>query len=156
MEILSIIGNIVIWSLFSIILAGIISTLVVNIILGIRVGDLVAEIETKQNAAIGILFKNVAAVFSGLLLIFTSEGFSASEGLLSDILWAVGGGLLTLIFAGILAFLLLNWLTRRRSPKETPLQYLRRELVQEQNEALTHILMAFLIVVGITVFGQVL
>ncbi|MBE3561596.1 MAG: hypothetical protein IMW89_20595 [Ktedonobacteraceae bacterium] len=156
MEILLTLGNVVLWSLLSIIIAGIISILIVTIVLGIKISDLITEIETKQNAAIGIIFKNVAAVLSGLLLIFTSTGFSSSEGLLSDILWTVGGGLLTLLFTGILGFLFLNWLSGKRASRETPLQYLRRELVLEQNEALAHIIMAFFIVVGITMIGQII
>jgi hypothetical protein len=154
MEIIITFGDILLWSLISIILAGIISILVVKIILGVRIGDLLAEIETKQNAAVGIIFKDIAAVISGLFLIFTSEGFTASTNLVQDILWTVGGGLLTLVFIGVLGFLLLRWLAGRKSLKETPIQYLRRELIQEQNQALAHIIMAFLIVIGITVIGQ--
>jgi hypothetical protein len=154
MEILTLFGNILLWSLLSIILAGVISILVVKIILGVRIRDLLTEIETKQNAAVGIIFKDIAAVTSGLLLIFTSEGFTSSTNLVQDLLWTVGGGLLTLVFMGVLGFLLLRWLAGRQSLKETPLQYLRRELIQEQNQALAHILMAFLIVVGLAVIGQ--
>jgi hypothetical protein len=154
MEILTLFGNILLWSLLSIILAGVISLLVVKIILGVRIRDLLTEIETKQNAAVGIIFKDIAAVISGLFLIFTSAGFTSSTNLVQDLLWTVGGGLLTLVFMGVLGFLLLRWLAGRRSLKETPLQYLRRELIQEQNQALAHILMAFLIVIGLAVIGQ--
>jgi hypothetical protein len=143
-----------VWSLFSIILAGVISILIVKILLGVRASNLIAEIETKQNAAVGIIFKDVAAVLSGLLLIFTSQGFSPSTNWVGDLLWTLGGGLLTLVFMGLLGFLFLKWLVGRRSSRETPLQYLRRELIEEQNLALAHILMAFLVVVGITVIGQ--
>lgn len=143
------------WSLVSILLAGAISLLVVKVILGVRISDLLAEIETKQNAAVGIIFKDIAAVLSGLLLIFTSNGFSnTSTTLVEDLLWTVGGGLLTLLLIGVFGYLFLRWLTGRRAVKETPLQYLRRELILEQNQALAHIIMAFLIVVGITVIGQ--
>jgi hypothetical protein len=154
MQIITTVGNVLVWSLLSIILAGMTTILVVKIILGVRIPDLLAEIETKQNAAISTIFKDIAAVLSGLTLIFTSTGFTPSTNLIGDILWAVGGGLLTLVLMGVLGFLFLLWLVGRRSLKETPLQYLRRELIQEQNQALADIIMAFLIVIGIAVIGQ--
>ena len=156
MQIVTTFGSILGWSLLSIALAGVISILVVKIVLGVKVSHLVAEIETRQNAAVGIIFKDIAAVLSGLLLIFTFAGFTPSTGLLEDILWTLGGGLITLVFMGALGFVLLRWLSSRHPLKESPLQYLRRELIEEKNEALAHIIMAVLIVVGITVIGQIL
>ncbi|HLZ56309.1 MAG TPA: hypothetical protein VKR06_05110 [Ktedonosporobacter sp.] len=156
MQFITTIGSILGWSLLSIILAAVISILVVKIVLGVKVSHLIAEIEERQNAAVGIIFKDIAAGLSGLLLIFTFAGLTPSTGLLGDILWTLGAGLITLVFIGVLAFLLLRWLAGRHPLKESPLQYLRRELVEEKNEALAHIIMAFLIVIGITIIGQIL
>ena len=156
MQIVMTIGSILGWSLLSIALAGVISVLVVKVVLGVKLSHLIAEIEERQNAAIGIIFKDIAAVTSGLLLIFTFAGLTPSSGLLGDILWTLEGGLTTLVFMAILGFLILRWLASRHPLKETPLHYLRRELVEEKNEALAHITMAVLIVVGITVIGQIL
>jgi hypothetical protein len=158
LKFLAIGGDILFWSLISIVVATIISLLVIRVILGIKFKDLLAEIETKQNAAVGIIFKNIAAVASGFCLVFASEGFTATPAtpFQEGILWATGGGLLTIVLMLLLCFVVLTLLARREHLKETPLRYLRRELVEEQNEALAHIIMALLIVVGISVIGQVI
>lgn len=150
------IGLALAWSLLGLFLAAIISLLIVRVILGIKFGAILAEIEDRQNAAVGIIFKDVAIAVTVLLFPFTTEGFSESSGIAEDILWVSIGGLTAALFFGILAFVLLRALAGRRHIQETPLRYLRRELIDERNPAFAHLLMACLLVVAITVLGQII
>lgn len=150
--------NILFWSLTSIVVATILSLLVIRVFLGIPLKNLLVEIEDKQNAAVAIIFKDIAAVCSGLCLVFASEGFTATEQshFLEGVLWTSIGGVTTLVLMVVFGWIIITLMARREHLKERPLQYLRRELVEEKNSALAHIMMAFLIVIGISVIGQVI
>lgn len=148
------IGLALLWSLVGLVLSSIFSLFITRVILGVRLRNLLVEIEDRQNAAVGVIFKNIAVVTSVILLPFVSDGFSPSEGFLIDILWMLGGGLVTVLIVTIIGYFILHALASRKHLQETAIGYLRRELIEEKNQALAHFIMAIFLIVTINVIGQ--
>ncbi len=135
----------VLWNILVWIPTLLISLLFIRVLLGVRLQELIVEIEEHQTAAIGAVFFWVSLGFSLLLSRTIADAPTQATASWGEAFGWFGVALLVsfLMFAlGLLA--VFGTLARRR--REPVLTYIRRELRQEHNLALSLIMGALFIV----------
>ena len=117
----------------------------IRLILGVRVRELVTEMEEHQTAAIGAVFFWVSLGFSLLLSrTIASPAVTADISWVQAFTWLAVALLVTLILFFLGVLVVFGSLARRR--REGLLAYIRREMRQEHNLALSFIMGALFIV----------
>lgn len=127
-----------------------ISLLFIRAVLGVRLRDLTEEIEEHQTAAIGAVFFWVSLGFSLLLSRTIASPAPVGDGTWGEAFsWLALAVLISLLLFGLGVLLVFGTLARRR--QEGLLTYIRREMRQEHNLALSFIMGAlFLVPVVVT------
>lgn len=121
--------------------------------LGLHPKKLVHEIEETQNTAVGAIFFIISltsALFIGVLASEPTPAGSDLEGLL----WVVGG-LLLAVFYTALMFVVAHRLMGREN-NESVYGYMRREIIIEQNAALSFFFGGLAVAPFIAVLYQIL
>jgi hypothetical protein len=95
---------------------------------------LIHEIEVVQNPAVGAIFFIVTLTASLFISQWAADPRSASGASGEDALWLIGGILVALITTGIV-FMIAHRVMGREND-ENVYQYLKRELIEEQNVSL--------------------
>lgn len=106
--------------------------------LGLPPKKLAFEIEDIQNTAVGASFFVIslaAALFIGLM---ATDGFTEDPSFLESTLWVVGGLLVAMIYTALL--FVIAHRAMRPSNNENAYQWIRRELIDEQNSSLAFFL----------------
>ena len=121
------------WNLAAFALTGIVSVLVMRFVFGLRLVDVVREVEDEHNAAVGAAFFTVA-LMSGLWFGKIGGDFSNQATVGEQIGWSIVGFVnATLVF--LAAFVLVfRVLCHKRGERLIP--YLRREAIVENNAAM--------------------
>jgi hypothetical protein len=120
------------------------SLIFIRITLGIRLRDLVGEIEHHQTAAVGAVFFWTALGFSMLISRAVADPPTAAANWMESLFWLVIGILIAMLIfvAGVL--FIFGLLARRH--QQTITAYIRRELRTEHNLSLSLIMGALFIV----------
>lgn len=135
-----IIWNVVVW-----IPTVLISLLFIRVLLGVRLQELIVELEERQTAAIGAVFFWVSLGFSLLLSRTVAEAPTQGSASWGEALTWFGIALLVSMLMFSLGLgAVFGSLARRR--RERILAYIQRELRQEHNLALSFIMGALFIV----------
>jgi uncharacterized membrane protein YjfL (UPF0719 family) len=122
-----------VWTFVSVIGSAVIAVLVLRLILGLSLGKILFEIEEDQNGGVG------AAFFS----VFTASGFLVGRMLQSPAvetsaaetaLWGAVALIVILVIFVFFNWIILGMVSKRKG--ERVLQYIRREVVDENNTAL--------------------
>lgn len=126
------------------------SLLFIRAVLGVRLRDLTEEIEEHQTAAIGAVFFWVSLGFSLLFSRTIASPAPGGDGTWGEAFsWLALAVLISLLLFGLGVSLVFGTLARRR--REGLLTYIRREMRQEHNLALSFIMGAlFLVPVVVT------
>ncbi|ASN82871.1 hypothetical protein [Deinococcus ficus] len=123
----------------------------IRLIMGVRVREIITEIEEHQTAAIGAVFFSVSLGFSLLLSrTIASPAVAMDTSWATAFTWLALALLVTLIlfFMGVLV--VFGSLARRRG--EGLLAYIRREMREEHNLALSFIMGALFIVPAVVTY----
>jgi len=135
-----IVWNFVVW-----IPTVLISLLFIRVLLGVRLQELIVELEEHQTAAIGAVFFWVSLGFSLLLSRTIAEvPTQGAESWGEALAWLGVALLVSLLMFGLGLAAVFGSLARRR--RERMLTYIQRELRQEHNLALSFIMGALFIV----------
>jgi ABC-type multidrug transport system fused ATPase/permease subunit len=126
-----------VWSILSIVVSQGTSVLLMAW-LGLPPSKLVHEIEEVQNSAVGASFFIVSLAVSFFIGMFTTAGFSESESLLIGAGWIAGALVLGWAFTWV-SFAVAHRVMGREND-ETVLDYIKRELILEQNASLAFFL----------------
>ena len=121
------------WNVAAFALTGVVSVLVMRFVFGLRLVDVVREVEDEHNAAVGAAFFTVA-LMSGLWFGKIGGDFSNQATVGEQIGWSIVGFVnATLVF--LAAFVLVfRVLCHKRGERLIP--YLRREAIVENNAAM--------------------
>lgn len=139
------------WSILSILIAqG--TSIAIMTILGLPPKKLIHEIEEVQNAAVGAVFFIVSITVAFFVGMFTTNGYTDAGGVLPGAAWIVGAFIMGMGFTWI-NFIVAHRVMGREND-ETVLDYIRRELVLEQNASLAFFLGGLSIVPFISVLFQ--
>ncbi|ACO47404.1 hypothetical protein DEDE109153_17145 [Deinococcus deserti] len=138
------------WNLAVWLPTALVSLLFIRAVLGVRMRELIVEIEEHQTAAIGAVFFWVSLGFSLLLSRTIADPVAAGGGTWAEAFaWLALAVLVTMLLFALGVFLVFGTLARRR--KESLLGYIRREMRHEHNLALSFIMGAlFLVPVVVT------
>lgn len=144
-SVLSLLLTEVAWNFVVWIPTALISLLFIRVLLGVRLQELIVELEEHQTAAIGAVFFWVSLGFSLLLSRTIAEvPTQGTESWSEALTWFGLALLVSLLMFGLGLAAVFGSLARRR--RERVLVYIRRELRQEHNLALSFILGALFIV----------
>ncbi|MEM6527684.1 MAG: hypothetical protein AAF653_05280, partial [Chloroflexota bacterium] len=122
--------------------------------LGLPPKKLVREIEVRQNAAVGASFFIISLAVSFFISQFVTNGQSETVSFLAGAGWITGAlalGTLLMWLSFIIAHNVMG-----RENNETVLDYIRRELIEEQNASLACFLGGLAIVPYISVIYQMI
>lgn len=123
--------------------------------LGLSPKRLVHEIEDVQNPAVGAMFFSISLAVALYIGIFFSSGYSTSETTFGQsALWFVVGLLIAHLYMILTLFIVHRLMDRKND--ENVYQYLRRELVEEQNVSLALFLGGLTITPFIAVVFQII
>lgn len=138
------------WNLAVWLPTALVSLLFIRTVLGVRMRELIVEIEEHQTAAIGAVFFWVSLGFSLLLSRTIADPVAPGGGTWAEAFaWLALAILVSMLLFALGVFLVFGTLARRR--KESLLVYIRREMRQEHNLALSFIMGAlFLVPVVVT------
>lgn len=127
-----------------------VSLLFIRAVLGVRVRELVTEIEQHQTAAIGAVFFWVSLGFS-LLLSRTIATPVPTDGTWAEAFtWLAVAVVVTLLLFTLGVLAVFGSLARRKG--EGVLRYIRREMREEHNLALSFIMGALFIVPAVVTY----
>jgi len=127
-----------------------ISLLFIRAVLGVRVRELVTEIEQHQTAAIGAVFFWVSLGFS-LLLSRTIASPVPTDGTWAEAFtWLAVAVVVTLLLFTLGVLVVFGTLARRQG--EDVLRYIRREMREEHNLALSFIMGALFLVPAVVTY----
>ena len=141
------------WSILSVIVAQGIS-IGVMWFLGLPPKKLVHEIEETQNPAVGASFFIISLAVSFFISQFVTNGYTEGESFIAGAGWIIGAlalGTLMMWLSFIIAHNVMG-----RENNETVLDYIRRELIEEQNASLAFFLGGLAIVPYISVIYQMI
>lgn len=102
--------------------------------LGLPPRKLVTEIEDVQNTAVGACFFIVSLAASIFISLMSTDGFTPDPTFAEGAFWVIGGLVVASLFTALL-FIIAHRMMGR-SNNESVYQYMRRELIDEQNAAL--------------------
>jgi len=139
------------WSVVSIAISQVTSIMLMAW-LGLPPKKLVHEIEEVQNPAVGACFFIVSLAVAFFVGMFTSNGFTDAEGVLAGTGWIVGALVLGAAFT-TLSFVVAHRVMGREND-ESVLDYIKRELILEQNASLAFFLGGLSIVCFMSVIFQ--
>lgn len=127
-----------------------ISLLFIRAVLGVRVRELITEIEEHQTAAIGAVFFWVSLGF-GLLLSRTIASPVPTDGTWTEAFtWLAVAVIVTLLLFTLGVLAVFGTLARRKG--EGVLRYIRREMREEHNLALSFIMGALFLVPAVVTY----
>lgn len=127
-----------------------ISLLFIRAVLGVRVRELITEIEEHQTAAIGAVFFWVSLGFS-LLLSRTIASPVPTDGTWAEAFtWLAVAVVVTLLLFTLGVLAVFGTLARRKG--EGVLRYIRREMREEHNLALSFIMGALFLVPAVVTY----
>lgn len=127
-----------------------ISLLFIRAVLGVRVRELITEIEEHQTAAIGAVFFWVSLGLS-LLLSRTVASPAPADGTWAEAFtWLAVAVLVTLLLFTLGVLAVFGTLARRKG--EGVLRYIRREMREEHNLALSFIMGALFLVPAVVTY----
>lgn len=122
--------------------------------LGLPPRKLVHEIEEAHNTAVGACFFIVSLTVSFFISQFVTDGYTEVDSFILGAAWIVGALLMGTVFMW-LSFMVAHRVMGREND-ETVLQYIQRELIEEQNASLAFFLGGLAIVSFISVIYQVI
>ena len=122
--------------------------------LGLPPGKLAHEIVEIQNPAVGGCFFITSLAASIFISLMASDGFTADPTFAESAAWIIGG----LVVAGVYVIIIFMVAHRLLSPRkgEGIYQYMQREIITEQNVALTFFLGGLAITPFIAVVFQLI
>ena len=121
------------WNLAAFALTGIVCVIVMRVVLGLRIVDIVREVEEEHNGAVGAAFFTVA-LLSGLWFGKIGGDFTSESTTGEQIAWSIIGFVIaTAIFVAAF-YLVFRVLCHRRGERVIP--YIRREAIAENNTAI--------------------
>jgi len=123
-------------------------------LLGLPPKKLTAAIEDEQNPAVGALFFIVALIVALYLGLVGGDGYQSTGSNTEDFLWIIGGVLLAVVFTAISFAIAYRVMTPIKG--ENFYQYLRREIIVEQNVSLAFFLGALAIAPFMATVYQIL
>lgn len=141
------------WATAAIVISLLVSVALMRM-LGLKPKDLVHEIEEVQNPAVGACFFIVALTTSLFISVYSSGGFSVVRSFADSALWFASGLLVSAVYVVVLLTVAQRVMDRQKG--EALYQYLRRELVEEQNAALAFFLGGLTMPPFIAVLFQIL
>lgn len=150
---LSLVISAVLWATLAVVISQGASILVLWA-LGLPPRKLAHEIEDVQNTAVGAMFFIIsltAALFVGFM---TTDGFTPDPPALESAAWIIGGVIGGFIYTAIL-FMIAHRVMGRQ-PGENVYTYIRREVILEQNAALSFFLGGLTITPFISIVFQLL
>ncbi|MXV19155.1 hypothetical protein [Deinococcus xianganensis] len=127
-----------------------ISLLFIRAVLGVRVRELITEIEEHQTAAIGAVFFWVSLGFSLLLSRTIATPVPADGTWTEAFTWLAVAVIVTLLLFTLGVLAVFGTLARRKS--EGVLRYIRREMREEHNLALSFIMGALFLVPAVVTY----
>jgi len=121
---------------------------------GLPPGKLAHEIVEIQNPAVGACFFIISLAASIFISLMASDGFTADPTFAESAAWIIGG----LVVAGVYVIIIFMVAHRLLSPRkgEGIYQYMQREIITEQNVALTFFLGGLAITPFIAVVFQLI
>jgi len=122
--------------------------------LGLPPGKLAHEIVEIQNPAVGACFFIISLAASIFISLMASDGFTTDPTFAESAAWIIGG----LVVAGVYVIIIFMVAHRLLSPRkgEGIYQYMQREIITEQNVALTFFLGGLAITPFIAVVFQLI
>ena len=121
------------WNVAAFALTGIACVVVMRVVFGLRLVDVVREVEEEHNAAVGAAFFTVS-LLSGLWFGKIGGDFTSQSTLSEQIGWSIFGFVIaTVVFLTAFA-LVFRVLCHKRGERVIP--YLRREAIVENNAAM--------------------
>ena len=121
------------WNLAAFALTGVVMVVVMRFVFGLRLVDVVREVEDDHNAAVAAAFFTVA-LLSGLWFGKIGGDFSNQASVAEQIGWSIFGFFIaTLVFLAAF-FLVFRVICHKRGERLIP--YLRREAIAENNAAM--------------------
>jgi uncharacterized membrane protein YjfL (UPF0719 family) len=106
--------------------------------LGLPLKQLIHEIEDVQNTAVGACFFIISLTVSLFVSVYFSTGFSRIESFVDSAVWFASGLVICFVYIVVILTVIRRAIDRVKT--ETTYQYLRRELIEEQNAALAFFL----------------
>ncbi|MEL6149705.1 MAG: hypothetical protein AAFU54_00200 [Chloroflexota bacterium] len=141
------------WSVLSVVVAQVIS-IGLMWFLGLPPKKLVHEIEVRQNPAVGASFFIIALAVSFFISQFVTNGYTDVSTVLAGTGWIVGALILGTLLMWLSFIIAHNVMGRENN--ETVLDYIRRELIEEQNASLAFFLGGLAIAPYISVIYQMI
>jgi len=120
------------------------SLVFVRVVLGIRMRELVAEVEEHQTAAVGAVFFWTSFGFSMLISKAVADPPVAAASYAEALFWLGIGMVIAVLFFVLGTLMVFGVLARRQ--REGMFRYIQRELRREHNLSLTMIMGALFIV----------
>ena len=127
-----------------------ISLLFIRVVLGVRLRDLITEIEEHQTAAIGAVFFWVSLGLSLLLSRTIASPVPEGGTWAEAFMWLAVAVFVTLLLFTLGVVAVFGTLARRRG--EGVLRYIRREMREEHNLALSFIMGALFLVPAVVTY----
>jgi len=121
--------------------------------LGLPPKKLIHEIEEVQNPAVGAWLVIVSLAVSIFISQFVTNGYTDAGSILAGAGWIAGAFVLGTILMGINFFIAHQIMDPK---KETVIQYIRRELIEEQNASLAFFLGGLAVASYISVIYQMI
>jgi uncharacterized membrane protein YjfL (UPF0719 family) len=106
--------------------------------LGLPPRKLAVEIEDVQNTAVGASFFIVSLAAAIFISLMSTSGFTPDPSFAEGTFWIIGGLIVASLYTAILFIIAHRLMGRKES--ESIYDYMRRELIQEQNAALAFFL----------------
>jgi len=155
-ELMGLILEAVIWTVFIIVLSQIISFAIIGW-LGVPPSKMEHEIEEKQNAAVGAIFFIVTLIVSIFVSVLASNGFTEVESAATGAMWIFGGVSFGVILTFLNIFIVFRWMGKEeRAAGESMYRYIQREIIDEHNLAFAFFLGSLATAPFIAVLFQIL
>lgn len=150
---LTLVGSALVWATFAVIVSQA-TSIVLMWILGLPPRKLTHEIEDVQNTAVGACFFIISLTASIFVGFMTSDGFTTDPSFIEGAAWIIGGLILGFVYTFIL--FMIAHRVMGRLPNENVYNYIRREIVLEQNAALAFFLGGLSVTPFISIVFQLL
>ncbi len=134
---LSLVGSALAWATFAIVVSQGTSILIMWG-LGLPPSKLTHEIEDVQNPAVGAFFFIISLIASIFVGFMTTSGFTPDPSTLESAAWIIGGLVIASLYTALI-FMIAHRMMGRQ-PNENVYDYIRREVIKEQNAAVAFFL----------------